>query len=164
MAKRMISGVVDKPDILKITRSKNYDSLYNFISLNSDGRSQAWLTIKDEFGLTALHIAVINNDMRCLKLLIDCQAKKEAEDFDGRTPLHFAAIHGYWDILMLLIEEPATLRSVPDHNGCTPLHEACRNGHYNCVVSLVIPNPLVPDRGALRNAETTYGNKLCNIV
>ena len=45
-------------------------------------------------GITALHLAVIENKYKCAEVLIDCGANIEARDPHGWTPLHAAVFAG----------------------------------------------------------------------
>jgi len=47
---------------------------------------------KDENGMTFLHLAAINGDLECMRLLID-KSDINAKDNDGKTALHYASYH-----------------------------------------------------------------------
>ena len=49
----------------------------------------------DEDSLTALHIAVIENHLETVKILLEAGAGVNAKDWDGRTPQIYAKQEGY---------------------------------------------------------------------
>ena len=89
--------------------------------------------------------------------MLFCNAKKDAQNKAGRTPLHFAAMLGRVNILKRLIQDAGSPRSIPDVLGFTPLHEAVRNNHLECVEILVdeLPTPPGADRNAMTSNRTT---------
>ena len=55
-------------------------------------------------GYTALHLAVINENLDCVKLLINHDADVQAEDgTTGRHPLHYAVLNGNLKIITYLV-------------------------------------------------------------
>ncbi|XP_078154548.1 uncharacterized protein LOC144549652 [Carex rostrata] len=50
-------------------------------------------------------------------------------DETGRTPLHFAALIGDYDIAELLLGKDPSLAYIPDSDGSFPIHTAVRMGH-----------------------------------
>ena len=67
----------------------------------------------------------------CVTALLDHKASVLCRDAQGRTPLHYAASHGYTDILSGLLQAAMTsdpLDSLLDHHEYTPLHWAAFRG------------------------------------
>jgi len=59
-----------------------------------------------------------------------------AADTDGRTPLHWASIHGHADVVKLMFEKGADINAI-DKNGWTPLHQASEDGYIDIVKLLL---------------------------
>jgi ankyrin repeat protein len=97
----------------------------------------------DSAGRTALHwvmlrAASIADCMDAVNCLLANQANVNAQDKQGRAPLHIAAERGLADACALLVKRGAKL-NIPDSNGETPLHR--------CVVR---PNTLQGKTSALQ--------------
>ncbi|XP_023539592.1 potassium channel SKOR-like isoform X2 [Cucurbita pepo subsp. pepo] len=75
-----------------------------------------------------VNCAAHDGDLNQLKRLIKAGADPNKTDYDGRSPLHFAASKGYEAIACFLIEQGAEV-NVPDKFGNMPLLEAIQNGH-----------------------------------
>ena len=70
----------------------------------------------------------------CNKTLI----LKKTTQIHFKTPLHYAAQHGFYDIAVLLLRAGAYIDSLGKDNR-TPLHVACRDGGSS-VLALLIRN------------------------
>ncbi len=68
-----------------------------------------WINQKDEFGNTAMHIAVDKNRMDIVKYLISKGADVNARDKDGRTPLYYLEMRPNEDLEDLLKKHGATI-------------------------------------------------------
>lgn len=78
------------------------------------------INITNEYGWTALHISIVNNNNKTSRLLMELGADVNAQDNLGRTPLHFATIYDHtYEISPLLISKGAN-PNIPDINGQTP--------------------------------------------
>ena len=157
--KRLLSERV-QPDVLKLTETGNYIALNVFINnhyhLGGEGKVKASVTsLKNEDGMTALHIAARGNKLPCLRLLLNIRADREARDKYGWTPLHYAADRGYKAVMLDLLRGVGVNRDIPDNNGYTPLHLAARGGFVELMDMLVTA---FPDKGADVNGVTTCGN------
>ncbi|GAB6022752.1 hypothetical protein CHUAL_006847 [Chamberlinius hualienensis] len=74
-------------------------------------------------GDTPLHMAVIRNNIKLIKILIDnYDADVDSSNNDGRTPLHEAVINNNIAIVTMLIEDFQANVDAVDINGNTPLH------------------------------------------
>lgn len=70
-------------------------------------RRKTFVSAQNQDGISALHLAVRNNDIRITRMLIDAEAMISAEDNDGRTAMHLAAEYGYIDSVKILKEANA---------------------------------------------------------
>nr|UUG47281.1 ORF68 [Bracoviriform inaniti] len=113
------------------------------------------LNIRNSDGMTALHLAVMNNQPGIVRYLLVGGADPMSKDNWGRIPLHFACEKNNIDLLTALTKafeplEIAKMQSkkltIPNlfksidmrnHNGETPLFIATENGLLNVVKHLV---------------------------
>ncbi len=63
-------------------------------------------------------------------------ADVDAQDADGRTPLHWAAYKGFGDTIRLLLVMDARW-GLADREGCTPLHWAAIRGNAEACTLLL---------------------------
>ena len=69
----------------------------------------------------------------------------------GRTPLHRAAINGFYDMCKLLIEKIKD-KNPRDNEGWTPLHFAAKEGYFD-ICQLIASH--LEDKNPVTNNETT---------
>lgn len=74
----------------------------------------------DEKGLTPLHVAVGNKQLKAAEALLGMRANVNAKAFNGQTPLHVAARRGDVAMVGLLITNRASVEA-RDEQGHTPL-------------------------------------------
>ena len=83
-----------------------------------------------------MFITIKKNDVNQLKRLILAEANVNAQDEEGRTPLHWAADHGHLECLRELIKSGADVNA-QECAGWTPLHWAAGEGHLECLRELI---------------------------
>ncbi|XP_039315371.1 ankyrin repeat domain-containing protein 50 isoform X3 [Solenopsis invicta] len=112
----------------------------------------------DSCGRTVLHTLAADGNASLLELaLAACpQAKLEAVDRNGQTPLNLAARHGYSDVVRVLLAAGARADHA-DCDGWTALRAAAWGGHTQVVEQLLMHGAMVDcadwdQRTALRAA------------
>lgn len=66
-------------------------------------RDEVNINQKNHVGLTALHHAVLTNNLDIVKILLSYGSDVNAQDNDGFTPLHTASAYGYIQVSSLLV-------------------------------------------------------------
>merc|ERR1712004_578899 len=103
----------------------------------------------DDDGYTCLHGASEKGQLNIFKYYkeelnytdINPGQVSDEEKLNGRTPLHWAAQHGHFELAKYIIEGLDN-KNPSDANGATPLHLAAQFGHLDVVKYLV---GLVPE-------------------
>lgn len=128
-----------KPNfLLGDTSSVNFDiilSSVNVIVLTSV--DSFGVDTKDEGGITPLYLAIRRNYVSMVKALLELGANVDRVDHYGRKPLHYAARHGFYDVVLELFAAPDVEISPKDENGDTPLHFAASWGHVPVLKKLL---------------------------
>lgn len=128
-------------------------------ALNNKRRGVAKLLInrgvnvnsQDTLLVTPLHICAEKGDIELIDLLISKAVNKTvARDHEGKTPLHYAAMHGNAVAVVRLLASGSDVNAV-DLFTCSPLHYAARCGDLITVDALV-------KRGAAVDAKDNSGN------
>ncbi|KAJ1555451.1 hypothetical protein HK405_001678, partial [Cladochytrium tenue] len=106
--------------------------------LLATGRCPVSYRRPSNYGDTALSIAVKNNMVEAVELLLARGASIEPEDMGYRTPIIVAATENYVEIVRLLMEAGANVNHYPREgfNG-TALFYAARNNHIETVTQLL---------------------------
>ncbi|TKA76276.1 hypothetical protein B0A55_01830 [Friedmanniomyces simplex] len=84
---------------------------------------------------TLLHYAAFAGNRETL-LLLSAKVDVMARDWEGRTPLHYAAESGHDTIIELLMEQGVDVDAV-DEKGLTAVGEAALAGHADCLAVLI---------------------------
>eukprot|EP00448_Togula_jolla_P022277 CAMPEP_0170586568 /NCGR_PEP_ID=MMETSP0224-20130122/9814_1 /TAXON_ID=285029 /ORGANISM="Togula jolla, Strain CCCM 725" /LENGTH=195 /DNA_ID=CAMNT_0010910123 /DNA_START=11 /DNA_END=598 /DNA_ORIENTATION=- len=111
------------PELVRSAEHGDLNSVLRLLELGEDPNS------KDDFDLTALHMASKKNHLEVAALLIKLGAEVNARSrLRGETPLHYAAKYGHSEIALLLLEGGAD-PSLATFDSChTPGHFATRSG------------------------------------
>ena len=153
--------------------------------------NDAQVDVCDEKGYTPLHCACQNNHIQydICKIVIQrdpyltlqltqggsgsgsTAAVVTSQDECNRTILHFACIHGDFDIVDNLLKAGAD-PCAQDKLGNTPMHYACENGHLQCVRQLIAisqnPNGLLqlPNNDGVKplSMKTPSGGTILHIA
>ncbi|EAY19812.1 ankyrin repeat protein, putative [Trichomonas vaginalis G3] len=87
-------------------------------------------------GMTALHLASINNMIEIAEMLISHGADINAKDLDGCTPLHLASKKNMFEMAEMLILNGADIESRDNHM-FTPLHHSANNNSIEVFETLI---------------------------
>ncbi|XP_070185256.1 ankyrin repeat and KH domain-containing protein 1-like isoform X2 [Littorina saxatilis] len=86
------------------------------------------MSVKNEAGFTALHVASLAGQGEIVGALLDCQCPVDVADINHWTPLHVACLAGHQHVAEQLVQHKASLEA-RTCNGLTALHIACRYGN-----------------------------------
>lgn len=90
-------------------------------------------------GWTALHEAMVQNNVEIAEMLVKAKAKINIADNFGLSPLFVAAQCGNVNASRFLVKNGADINSQAK-DGATALYEACKNGHEEIVEFLLSQN------------------------
>jgi len=94
------------------------------------------VNVKNNDGISALHIAVKNHHIEIVELLLKYGARINSRDNKGKTALHYACVSSHRNAIKLLLKYGARVNS-QDNYGRTALHYACFKGHILAVDELL---------------------------
>lgn len=137
---------------LSSNSSSSYSPSPPYSASNSAAAGAAAATNSLNNGWTTLHLAVEQDRLPVVSMLLAQRADVFAQDFCGATPLHIAAAHGNAAATSLLLEaagkndnaDEASAQAIKsgvaalrDLSGATPLHLAAAGGHEAAVAALL---------------------------
>jgi ankyrin repeat protein len=82
--------------------------------------------------VTALNLAATWDQAPVIMELVKAGADVNIADNRGRTPINYAAVHGYDDCVALLVAYDVDI-NIADKDGNTPMKLALKNGHEKVV-------------------------------
>jgi hypothetical protein len=90
--------------LLAAAKEGQVKTVQELIRSGADINAQAIQAERKDFidGSTALHFAVFAQDLKLVRLLLECGAKRDIQDGVGRTPLDLARQHSTLEIVELL--------------------------------------------------------------
>lgn len=103
------------------------------------------ITIRNKRGMTALHLAVLNNNLDALKIFFEeLNTNPSVFDNEQRTPLHYSALMGSANATFLLLNAGACNETRDIHN-ITPAHYAAQSGNFetlDCILKFQDKNQI----------------------
>lgn len=96
------------------------------------------ITESTEAFSSIFHYAAKYNNVRTIFFCLENGCSVNMPDFNGRTPLHFAAEFGQYDSLFALIDAFGIDVNAADKYGKTPLHLAAKNNKIDSIPILAI--------------------------
>ncbi|XP_035668027.1 ankyrin repeat and SOCS box protein 7-like [Branchiostoma floridae] len=109
------------------------------------------------YGFSLLHGAVVNSQLRCVRLLLEHGACAYVKDYTGGyTPLHFAAKYVLTRIAQVILQYDDSERVVNarGRDGLTPLHIVAACGKEECALQFM---RLLLESGAIIDPVTDFG-------
>jgi len=146
-------------EAFQAAESGDLSQLKAYVSSSSSPKDA--LSIRDDFGLTLLHLTCEGGHHNCISFLLDSGADMNVKDEQGATPLHYAAKGGNSKCISLLLERGCSCTVVDDY-GMTPLHYCVKQGHYDVVNLLCRHAPSVvnqPDDHGWTPLHVAVANK-----
>lgn len=110
----------------------------------------------DVSSYTVVTRALSHKNREMARLLIEAGADITKTDGDGKSPVHYAAEHGFGDILQLLAEKGADVNA-RNNQGNAPLHIVAQAGHANIAKLLL-------DHGADAHATNASMNTPADVA
>ena len=97
------------------------------------------IEIFDDLKMSIIQLACDRNNAKVLKAFLDKGTNIDFVDIEGNTPMHYACLWDYIEIVELLLTHEAYIfyLNVENIEGWTPLGIACANGHLNIVKEIV---------------------------
>ncbi|AXK60970.1 ankyrin repeat domain-containing protein [Candidatus Chromulinivorax destructor] len=126
-----------------IYQTIDFQTLYKFVFLLNASIDKQIINHSDDQGLTFLDYAIMDNNVACVKYLL--QNGAQVLEKDGFTNvLHIAVLHGYQEIVyQLLLSNPHIVNSL-DAQQKTSLHLAAGYGFYN-IANILLKNGANPN-------------------
>lgn len=115
----------------------SYYSHFSVLKALFDHTKNIQSNIKNNKGLTPLHILTASNQYHMVEFLLHQDIDINHQDTSGWTALHYAASNQFTRILELLLLFEADV-FVQDIHGKTALFVACERGYIDCCLSLIL--------------------------
>lgn len=133
--KQSSSVMVKKNNFMTKLQAKDYKAIKKFYTSDL-------LKFKDRQGCTLLHHAVLTGETDIVKFFLQKGFIVNVGDDDQQTPLHFAATHGFLNIITLLIRSLSFSQHLQLVNkktscGANALYLSIIAGHLECVKTLL---------------------------
>src|SRR5262249_49760275 len=118
---------------------------------------------------TCLHIAIANNDLKAVKLLLETSIDKTATNNDWKTSVEFACEQQYWDCAQAIIEKDLIDNKQVDvqyiknmHYEEALLHAIARNNYKITKLLLDLNAPCSKENSVMGNVTLYHAFKIDN--
>ncbi len=151
----IVRVAINGNDILQESEDKTYSFETALLKASSIGNIEAvaFLLYEKEVSIThldknnqnGLMIAIENNHIEIVQLLLNAQVNPNHQRFDGNTPLHIACYKGYTPLAIMLLDFGAD-PTISNENNQTPILSAIR-GKMSEVVKMIarkLPKHQIP--------------------
>lgn len=113
------------------SQKKYYDSLKKILEMRVDVNEE------DSYGGNTLHKAVLENDIRTVKMLINAHVDMEAKDKQGRNYLHNSVWQDRIQVMRVIHAKNSKLINTLDIYGVLPIQYAAFLGYTDMVLELI---------------------------
>ncbi|TXJ15484.1 ankyrin repeat domain-containing protein [Brachyspira aalborgi] len=106
-------------------------------------------------GDTPLHWAIIKSSNSTIRLLLSLGANPSQQNSSGQNPLHYGALYGNMDAVVVLVEKYNVNKGLKDKDGDTAADIASQNGYENIASYLSGSAYVSRDEYKDKNADKT---------
>jgi ankyrin repeat protein len=155
-------GVVNEKNTQSLTPlhlavlAKRHDFVVELLEHNAD------ISIQNVDGDTPLHFAIRDNDIVCVKLMLQSSTASAAINkfnYASMSPLLIAVTNGCTELVQLLCGNKASLQMQEGTHGKTPLHVAVEKETKESIIStLIILKSAQDSAGDLTNIQNYRGD------
>ncbi|PON45731.1 Notch [Trema orientale] len=99
-------------------------------------KTGATVNYRDQYGLTAMHVAAMKGHNDVLSMIIEFGGDLESQDDEGHSPLHLAVVGGCLEAVVTLVGKGANV-DIKSKSKATPLYMATAMGQRDIAEFLV---------------------------
>ena len=132
----LVTEATKESAIHYVAQSGNANLLKEIIEQTDKGIMQLSVNKQNNMGWSPLLGAASRGHSECVELLLQCNARVDVFDYEGRSALHLAADCGSMEVCQFLLEKNAFVNS-KNKLGLTALHFAAAKGYTELVSFLV---------------------------
>ncbi len=125
-----------KSQICKAVYSGNLPKITSIIKAN-----KKLINHKELYGISMLHVAIMNNDEKTTRFLIEKNADVNIQDQGGASALHRATRANFERMVNILLEAEKLDINIQVNEGYTPIMRAISTGRSDIIMLLIAKNP-----------------------
>jgi ankyrin repeat protein len=126
----------EEHSILQLATEHNHLNMVNYLGSINVKENYYYLNYQNNEGMTALHIAAKNGNIKIIQRLLEFGLDQEIEDDSKRSALWYAVESGNTESIKLLANNKKMI-NLSDITGFTPLHLAALNNNLNALKILI---------------------------